>query len=524
MIYKKFAVMLLATAVGACARIETAPQLPAPESADTGKSAPHAATAESVASPEVTEAVATKDLWQRLTRGFSLDTQTHQPRVQDYVRYYTKNKSYMKRVSERAHRYIYHVAEELEAAGVPTELALLPIVESGYDPFAYSHAQAAGMWQFTPATGRAFGLDQNWWYDGRRDVADSTRAAAEYFLYLAKRFDNDWPLVLAAYNGGEGTVRRAIRRNKAAGKPTDFWHLKLPRETQRYVPQLLALAEVVGKREQYNTPLFDIPNEPYFAKVSVGSQIDLAQAADLADIEIEELSLLNPGYNRWATDPNGNHQLLLPIAKKSAFEQKLASLPKEQRVSWQRHTVKSGDSLINIAKKYQTTVASIRQTNNLRGNMIRAGSTLLIPVAAAPAGQYAYSMDERLKRKQSRSARRGTEKVTYTVKPGDTFWDISRSMDVSVRQLASWNSMAPGDTLRPGQRLVAYPKSSAPKTGRTTRKLSYKVRSGDSLARIAQKFSLKINDIVKWNRINKKKYLQPGQKLTLYVDVTRLKG
>ncbi|WP_226662210.1 LysM peptidoglycan-binding domain-containing protein [Microbulbifer aggregans] len=519
MVYKKFAVAVLAAAVGACAQIETAPETTASQSkpAADANTPSHSAEISRNILQAAEPALPPEDVWERLRRGFALERETNRDKVEDYVKYFSSNQGYMSRVTERSRRYIFHVAEQLEQANIPSEFALLPIVESAYDPFAYSHAQASGMWQFIPATGRSFGLHQNWWYDGRRDVVESTRAATEYFNYLAGKFDHDWLLVLAAYNAGEGTVRRAMERNRKRGLGTSFWELKLPRETRRYVPQLLALAEVVAHPEKYQVPLFNVDNTPYYAAVDVGSQIDLAQASELAGVEIEELYLLNPGYNRWATDPNGNHRLLIPAEKREQFTEALSKLPASERVSWQRYKVARGDSLSVIARRYETTVSAIQQTNKLRGSSIRAGQTLLIPSASGPDAQYAYSIDQRMKRRQSSGK---GDKTSYTVRPGDTLWGIARSLDVKVRELASWNSIAPGDTLRPGRKLIAYAGSgnSGSDDSRTTRKVSYRVRSGDSLYRIARKFSIDISDIVRWNKLSKNGYLQPGQRLTLFVD------
>ncbi|WP_250464031.1 LysM peptidoglycan-binding domain-containing protein [Microbulbifer litoralis] len=512
MVHKKFAVALLAAAVGGCAQMADRPAAPQDTSAEPSRALAADITANPVRSP-AEKALPPTDIWERLRRGFRLDRHTNHPKVEDYITYFSRNESYMARVTERSRRYIFHVAELLEEANLPLELALLPIVESAYDPFAYSHARASGMWQFIPATGRHFGLHQNWWYDGRRDVDESTRAAIKYFTYLSEHFDGDWELALAAYNAGEGRVRRAVERNQRRGRGTSFWDLDLPRETERYVPQLLALAEVVSRPDYYHVPLHEIPNAPYYAEVDVGSQIDLAQAAELADIETEELYLLNPGFNRWATDPNGDHDLLIPRDKRDTFIAALAKLPRDQRVSWQRYRIARGDTLSTIARRYETTVAAIRDTNKLRNNNIRAGQTLLIPSASGPSGEYAYALDQRVKRGQASGSGRRTD---YTVRPGDTLWEISRTLGVSVRQLARWNSMAPGDTLRPGHKLVAY--ASGGGNSRTTRKLSYRVRSGDSLYRIARKFSLDIGDILRWNKISKSSYLQPGQRLTLFVD------
>ncbi|WP_105104402.1 LysM peptidoglycan-binding domain-containing protein [Microbulbifer pacificus] len=520
MVYKKLAAAILAATVGACAQIDSAQQFAenSPQ-IDSGSGSVKAAKMTSISQNilDTSEAaLPPRDIWQRLRQGFTLNRDLQRPKVREYVNYFSTNQGYMARVTERSRRYIFHVAEQLEQSNIPMEFALLPIVESAYDPFAYSHAQASGMWQFIPATGRSFGLHQNWWYDGRRDIVESTRAASEYFNYLAAKFDGDWLLVLAAYNAGEGTVRRAIERNQSSGKGTSFWDLKLPRETRSYVPQLLALAEIVAYPERYQVPLHDVGNKPYYTAVNVGSQIDLAQAAELADVEIEELYLLNPGYNRWATDPEGDHRLLIPTDKSARFLDALDKLPTDQRVTWQRYKVSRGDTLSVIARRYETTVAAIQQTNKLRNSGIRAGQTLLIPSASGPNAQYAYSIDQRVQRRQASGK---GQKSSYTVRPGDTLWGIARSMNVKVRELASWNNMAPGDTLRPGQTLVAYSgNSNSDNQSRTTRKLSYRVRSGDSLYRIARKFSIDISDIVRWNKLSKNGYLQPGQRLTLFVD------
>ncbi len=470
-----------------------------------------------------------EDLWDRLRAGFSLE-ETHHPRIDKHRAWYAKHQRYMNRVTERAKRYMYHIAGELEARDLPLELALLPIVESAYDPFAYSHGRASGMWQFIPGTGRMYGLKQNWWYDGRRDVIASTDAALRYLSYLNRRFKGDWMLALAAYNTGEGNVSKAIRRNKRSGKPTDFWSLKLPRETRAYVPQLLALAELVKTPEKYNLSLIPIPNQPYFAEVDIKSQIDLAQAANLADIDIDDLYLLNAGYNRWATDPKGPHRLLLPVAKAEAFANKLNKMSSQERIAWERYRVKSGDSLLKISKHFNTTVASLKDANNLRSNMIRQNQMLLIPVAAKPAKHYAYSETQRIERKQQYSrGKSGTAKTTYRVKAGDSFWKIAKAYQVKVSDLAKWNAMAPKDPLKQGQKLVIWAKndrinmvrSNHRQGNQVIRKVAYQVRNGDSLARIAGKFNLSVNDILKWNPIKKNNYIHPGQSLTLFVDVTR---
>ncbi|HEY5717012.1 MAG TPA: LysM peptidoglycan-binding domain-containing protein [Motiliproteus sp.] len=467
------------------------------------------------------------DLWQLTRSNFQLDLDSDNARIQAQLNWYAGHPRYLDRVAQRANRYYHYVLSQVLERGLPAELALLPVVESAYDPFAYSHGRAAGPWQFIPSTGKHFGLKQTWWYDGRRDIVASTNAALDYLTQLNQRFDGDWLLALAAYNAGGGNVSKAVRRNRERGRPIDFWNLDLPKETSAYVPKLIALAKLVRDPAAYNLTLTSIPNQPYFAAVDVGSQIDLAKAAELAEVEIEELYLLNPGFNQWATDPDGPHQLLVPADSAATFSAALAAYPAEQRVTWKRYKVRSGDSLITIAKKHHTTPDTLRTANSISGNMIRAGQILLIPTASESAAVYAYSKNQRQVKKNQRIAlRSGKQKLEYHVRPGDSFWKIAKAYGVGVRELASWNQMAPGDPLREGRKLVIWQPQSTLVAGNTSarqviRKVGYTVRNGDSLYLIASKFKVSVADIKRWNnKVSNAKYLKPGQQLTLFVDVT----
>ena len=384
------------------------------------------------------------------------------------------------------------------------------------------------MWQFIPSTGKHFGLQQNWWYDGRRDVVAATRAAFDYLDSLAARFDGDWELALAGYNAGAGTVQRAIKRNRQQGRPTDFWSLKLPEETMRYVPKLLAIAKVMADPQQYGITLAEIPNRPYFENIDIGSQLDLALAADMAGISIEELYQLNPGFNRWATAPGGPHRLSIPVEHSERFSEALDALEPEKRLQWNRYQIRPGDNLGSIARKHNTTVALLRQVNKLNGNNIRAGRHLLIPVSTRSLDQYTHTAEARLAKTKSRQ-RKG-KRLTHRVVAGDTLWDIAQRYQVSHQALARWNGMSPRDTLHLGQQLVIWQQSdqgqaklahtpptlSSPVNTRSS--LRYRVRKGDSLALIAQRFNVTVSDLRKWNTLDGR-YLQPGQRLQLFVDV-----
>jgi membrane-bound lytic murein transglycosylase D len=471
--------------------------------------------------PATTPGGAHNDLLQRLREGFELD-QAMNKRVQAEMNWYLRHPDYLNRVLNRGQRYLPYIVDQIEARGMPLELALLPIVESAYDPFAYSHGRAAGLWQIIPGTARRFGIRQNWWYDGRRDVVDSTNGALDYLSHLHKLLDGDWLLAVASYNSGEGNVLKSIRRNKANSLPTDFWHLKLSRETSSYVPKLIALAEIVRDPAAFGLVLPEILYEPQFVLADIGGQLDLALAAELAGTELQTLYGFNSGFNRWATDPNGPHRLLIPIELAAKFTLALDAVPADERVRWQRHKVMSGDTVGELAEQYHTTSAAIRSANDFRGNTIRAGAWLMIPVASKPLSAYSQTADARRAKTQNRQ--RSGNRVEHIVVSGESFWSIGQKYGVGTRELAAWNGTAPRDTLAIGQKLVVWTGKSSHATpissNSTTRKLRYTVRNGDSLYLIASRFRISINDLLRWNNIDKNKILRPGQKLTMYVDVT----
>jgi membrane-bound lytic murein transglycosylase D len=291
-----------------------------------------------------------------------------------------------------------------------------------------------------------------------------------------------------------------------------------------YVPKLLALVEIVADPAKYNLTLPVVPNEQQFVVTDIDTQLDLALAAELAGVDVDTIYQYNPGYNRWSTDPAGPHRLVMPIDVAEQFTVALNEVPAGDRVRWKRHKIKNGEAISTIAKNYNTTVSALREANNLRGNTIRAGHYLMIPVATKPLSAYSKSADARLAKTQNRQ--RAGNKVEHVVRSGESFWTISRKYNVTHRQVAAWNGMAPGDTLSVGKKLVVWTNAAtaAPRTsptdalGNTTRKLRYTVRNGDSLYVIARRFRVGIDQIARWNGIDRNKILRPGQKLTMYVE------
>lgn len=461
------------------------------------------------------------DLFDRIRAGYQLeDVDSRQ--VEREFRYYANNPAYLDRVFNRAAPYLYHIVQEIEARQMPLELALLPVVESAFEPYAYSVARASGLWQFIPPTGSHYGLKQNWWYDGRRDVVESTRAALDYLQFLHSEFD-DWLLAVAAYNCGEANVARAIRANKAAGQPTDFFSIspRLPKETRAYVPKLLGMARLFLSPQDYGIEFSTLPNEAYFSQVETLGQIDMKLAADLAGLSYEELYTLNPAFHRWATDPSGPHFLLLPADTADLFRESVQQLTADERMRVSHHRVQGGDTVAEIARQYHTQAHVIRELNDLTANAkLMVGDDLRVPsgVTELPAKVQLAA----LRVDRGTRARGGV----HVVKRGDTLSAIARRNRMSVRSLAAMNNIGVNDTIRAGQRLVvnksAAGSTAATRTASTNHGAgagsggsSYTVRKGDSLWSIARRFGVSVSQIVAWNGISSDSTIKPGQKLTV---------
>ena len=456
----------------------------------------------------------TIDLWQRIRNGYGIEDNTLNPETQKQLDWFSSRPEYINQVADRAKPYLYYIVGELEKRNMPLELAFLPVIESSYQPLAQSSSNASGLWQFIPGTGKLFGLDQNWWYDGRRDIIQSTDAALDYLQKLHGDF-GDWQLALAAYNGGEGTVGRAIKRNQENGMPTDFWSLDLPKETTNYVPKFMAIAHLLNDPADYNLTLNSIEDSPFFTVVDTGSQIDLALAAKLAEISTDEIYQLNPGFNRSATAPQGPHRLVLPLDKADIFQQGLDELANNSRTHWSKHTVLSGESLQSISKKYKTTVKAIKKANAIKTNVIRLGSNLLIPISSSNVDNTSVASIEQAPTQHEITAPRGHKQI-YAVNAGDTWWDIANKHSIDVVELAQWNDKSPKDLLSVGQKLVIWSKSKTADSD--TKKINYITKKGDSLWKISKKFNVSVAQLLDWNGLSDRTLLKPG--LTLHIAVT----
>ncbi len=472
-------------------------------------------------------------VWQRMFSLYQLPEYNNK-KVRQELQIYLRRPDYVQRIQNRAEPYLFSIVEQIEYYRMPGEIALLPVVESAFQPNAYSHAHAAGIWQFIPSTGKMYGLRQNWWYDGRRDIHASTLAAIHYLKKLNNDFNGDWLLSLAAYNSGEGRVQRAIDKNRRRNKPTDFWSLKLPRETRSYVPRLLAVAKLFKNARQYGIALKPIRNRPHFEIVDVGHQIDLALAAELAGVSIDTIYQLNPGYHRWATDPRGPHRLLIPVEKSKRFKRGLARLSRDDLVRWNRHIVDKGETLRRVAQRYGISTALIRQVNKIpRRGRLYSGKQLMIPVPAKALSYYtgyrrpAHTRLASAKKRSivsTRAKSKGLSRVVHTVRRGDTLTNIARRYAVTMSQVRGWNKMGRRSLVRKGEKLAIWTKKTSRAkvaAGRSHgRKIYHTVRSGDTLSHIARRYAVSLSQIRGWNKMGRRSTVRKGEKLAIWTRKT----
>lgn len=442
------------------------------------------------------------DAWQRIRQGFQLQDHLDNPRIDQQRLWFASRGRSIEVISERSNPYLFYIIESLEERNMPLELALLPMIESAYDPLAYSRSHASGLWQFIPSTGRHFKLTQTHWYDARRDILASTEAALTYLAYLNDMFEGDWLLALAAYNAGEGTVSRAIKRNIERGLPTDYWNLNLPAETQAYVPKLLAVSQLIQAPEAYGINLSPVANEPYFTQIPLKQQMDITRLAKLAKIEEDELLQLNPAYNQSITFGGPKH-LLVPTESAELLAAKLAIMKPSNVVQWDKYTVRGGDNLSAIANRHYVSVSLIKDINKLPNNDLHIGQVLNIPKSPAGAAS-----------NLAQYSRPTTPSRTYTVRQGDNLSRIAAQQKVSVNDLKRWNNLS-SNALKIGQNLTLTANNS-PQAAQTAAATFYKVRPGDSLYAIAKRHKVSLKQLQNWNP-KASKALKPGQTLALYL-------
>lgn len=457
------------------------------------------------------EIISDPSLWTVMRPLMTLDHQTDEKRVGQQLRWLQTHPEYWERLAPRMQRYLPFILHEVSARNLPAELALLPVIESALDPYAFSPYGASGLWQFMRPTAKQYGLQMNRHYDGRRDVIASTQAALDFLEDLHRRFD-DWSLALAAYNAGGGTVSKAVRK----GKTRDFFALRLPRETKAYVPRLLAISAIVADPEAFGIELPAIENIDPLREVALPSPYDVAVVANVLAIEVSEIYEFNPALrgSQWSSE--NPLRLILPSDWNDGnepvreAERRLTAIAPDERVAWQEIRVLSGDTISEIADTYGVTSQTLKTFNHLDSDLLRIGQTLRVPGPSVI----------------NPPSKAGT--TLYVVRQGDSLWEIAQRAGVSVSALVKLNRIGPRDVLRVGQK-VLVPGETAPLSTVMAstvepvpvkmRKIQYRVRRGDSLSRIAQRFRIRVSDIVSWNNVDPQRYLQPGQGLTLFIDV-----
>jgi peptidoglycan lytic transglycosylase D len=439
-----------------------------------------------------------------------------------YINYYTgPARTTFTRWLQRSERYVPFMRKIFEDQGLPQDLTYLAMVESGFNDKAYSWAHAVGPWQFIEETGNDYGLSNNWWRDERRDFKKSTQAAARFLSDLYKRFDGDWYLAVAAYNAGGGKISRAVKKYKT----TNFWELSrgkyLQTETKNYLPKLLAVLTIAKNPEEYGFVDIDCLEPLEYDLVIIPDVTDLDLVAKLCEVSYEEIKALNPELKRWCTPPGiDEYQLRIPTGKKDFFEKRYAKILAEDRAKYKRHRIARGDTLGAIAKKYRIRVDDIIDLNNIRNpRALRVGSDLILPLHE----KYSRLPVETMQDDYIRSRRK-----SYKVRSGDSLWSISRRFAVSEKELRVWNKLGWSNVIRPGQTLVVsqrFARSAsrvknaiaATTVPKASRKIIYKVKSGDTLWDIGRKHSVSAVQVRSWNNLTKNHVLHPGDTLTLQV-------
>lgn len=440
-------------------------------------------------SPAIVLAAKPSDLLTELASKFTWQTNTDNNKVASEIRKHQKTPKHFYDILKRSEPFLAFIKENLEEEGLPLELALLPFIESGFDPSIFSPSGAAGLWQFMPSTAKYLGMHTDWWYDERLDIVISTEKAMEYLTYLNNRFNGDWELALAAYNGGEGHVSSRMKR---ASGDKDYWSLKLKTETSSYVPKLLAVIELVAHPEKYGMHLPEIDRENQLVSLEFEKQIDLRLAAEKTGMSYARFKVLNAGYLRWISPPTKDKSLLIPEKSVQRLTTSLEDITSDEQIAWNHYRVQRGDTLIEIASEFGTTLRALIAVNQLKDSRIYIHQDLLIPVSELPLTRLAS---------QSNSV-----KQLYIVRRGDSLWDISRSQGVTISQIRRLNNLT-GDKIKLGQVLVLAETF-------TGEEITYLVKRGDSLSLIASRFQVAISDIRIWNAL-KGDLIQPGQELRI---------
>ena len=433
-----------------------------------------------------------KDVWDFIKQNnTSQNTNILNDQVLSYMNMHLMDLDKFDEYLNDSYYFLYFVIQELEKNNLPLELAILPYIESNYDPFSISSSGAVGIWQFMPRTGRLYQLDRSWWNEDRHDPFRSTEAAVKYLKYLYQRFDQNIYLTLAAYNAGPSLLDRRINQNKRRGMDTDFWSLNVPVQTKNYVPKYIALRELIFNSENYGVKLPQIPYEPVVKKISIPGQVEVLTLSEYLDIKPELLYKLNAGYTKWASAPENESVFYIPSEKYILFEDEDNPFKNSNQINWISHIVQSGDSLWSLASKYDTEVKIIKKINYLNNDLLSINDTLLIPLSKSKSNNFIpYEM--------------------YIVSEGDTLWSIAKEYNIEIRDLSRMNSIDENSYLQLGQQLSIGNKNIHRNMESKKRTILYSVKQGDNLFKISELFDVSIRSIEEINNFNNAT-LMPGQ-------------
>ncbi len=435
------------------------------------------------------------NIWDRLRDDFKIPDETSLNKItKSYIKWYESHPEHLDKVFENAQPYLEYIISQVEEKELPGELALLPFIESNFDPFAFSHAGATGLWQMMPGTASGYGIHINWWYDGRRDIIESTDKALNYITYLGKFFDNNWLLAIAAYDSGEGNVLKAVKKQKKL-QEFNFWQLNLPKETKAYIPKLLAIKEIISRPEEHNIQLPSISNSPKFVIFDVNQQVDLNELAKVTGVSIKDIRKYNPGFRRNVTHPEMENRILIPITNKNIASSHLSNAKNHTRKKpqWIRYKVKSGDSLSKIAVDFGSNTKAIKVSNKLKNDTLKIDSYIMIPTSVVDNNNIKRTKQPNTTITQDWLP--GPRLTIHNVKAGETILSIAKKYKVSVGEIEFWNKINARHKLNIRQEIVIWKKQP------TYNSHKYVVKSGDSLGKIAQKNNTTISELKNINHL-----------------------
>ena len=438
-----------------------------------------------------------ENVWDRIKDTSSLNADNLDEKTLEYVNQYLSNPAQLNKLLEKGRYFIYFVLEELERYRLPPELALLPYIESNYDPFSISASGAMGIWQFMPATARIYGLKDTWWYEQRHDPLVSSKAAVRYLAYLHNRFNKKITYTLAAYNGGPTLLEKRIKLNKKAGKLTDLKNLKLPTQTQEYVPKFKAILAIVLNSEKYEIKLPDFPNKPVLGKIELNGQVEILAFSEFAGLKPEFVYKLNAGYTKWASPPGDKTIFNIPIELEEVLNLKKENFIQTNQINWVTHRVSKGDSLWKIAEEFDTEVNVLKKVNYLSSNVLSLNQELLIPLSNDQNQTFIPYQ-------------------AHIISEGDTLWNLGIQYNISPAEIAKTNGLKMSSPLRIGSELNIGNKNIYRTINSKKRTILYSVKQGDSLYRIADIFNIEISEIKKINELSTNE-IKPGQVLKIII-------